>query len=361
MNETRYWLGLSQVPDIGPALSKRLLAVFGSPENIFEADAKDLSSVRGISPERVESIMGFGLWNAVDRQIAECAKKNIRIVHYNGPAYPEVLNEVDGAPVVFFMKGDYAPGDRYSIAVVGSRKNTAYGEVVTNRIAGELASAGFTIVSGLARGIDTLAHKSALSNHGRTIAVLGSGLDVFYPAENKGLLGKIAESGCALSEFLPGTLPNKENFPRRNRLISGLSMGVLVVEAAESSGSLITARFAVEQNKEVFAVPGNITSLNSEGTNSLIKQGAKLVLETRDVIEELAPVLKGFIKAENRLKAALSEDENRVCSNLSREPKHVDSLSREVKIPVHKMLELLLSLELKGVVRQSGGKRFYLS
>jgi DNA processing protein len=361
MTEARYWIGLSLVPEVGPLISKKLLAVFGSPQYIFEAGIKDLLSVKGLGLGRAESIKRFNRWDIVDRQLEESTKKNIRIIHCNDAAYPSVLRDVEGTPVVLYMKGEYQPEDRYAIAVVGSRKHTGYGEAVTQRISGELASAGFTIVSGMARGIDTLSHKSALAAGGRTIAVLGSGLDVYYPAENKGLMGRITESGCAISEFAPGTLPNKENFPRRNRLISGLSLGVLVVEAVNSSGSLITARYAVEQNKEVFAVPGNITSVNSEGTNALIRQGATLVLETNDIIEELAPVLKGYIKTENRKTAALTDDENRLCSNLSREPKHVDSLSREIKVPVHKILELLLSLELKGIVRQSGGKRFYLS
>jgi DNA processing protein len=361
MTESRYWIGLSLVPDVGPVISKKLLAVFGSPEYIFEAGLKDLLAVKGLSPDRAVSIKSFDSWDIVDRQLKESSKKNISVIHYNDSAYPSVLRDVDGAPLVLYMKGSYQPEDRYAIAVVGSRKHTGYGEAVTQRISGELASAGFTIVSGMARGIDTLSHKSALAAGGRTISVLGSGLDIYYPPENKGLMGRIAESGCAISEFPPGTPPYKENFPRRNRLISGLSLGVLVVEAANSSGSLITARYAVEQNKEVFAVPGNVTSVNSEGTNALIKQGAKLVCETKDIIEELAPVLKGFIKAENKKTASLTDDENRLCSNLSGEPKHVDSLSREVKIPVNKILELLLSLELKGIVRQSSGKRFYLS
>lgn len=362
MSDIRYWVGLSLVPEVGPVISRKLLSEIGTPENIFRAGLKDLLSVRGLSRERARNITDFSLWESVERIVRTTEKRGIKVIGYKDPVFPEVLKEVDGAPIVLYMKGDYIPEDRYGIGVVGSRKHTAYGEAVTRRISGELASSGFTIISGMARGIDTHSHKSALDAGGRTIAVLGSGLDVFYPPENKGLMEKITASGCVISEFPPGTMPLKENFPRRNRLISGLALGVLVVEATADSGSLITAGYALEQNKEVFAVPGNITSHNSKGTNSLIRQGAKMVLETEDIIEELAPMLRGFIKRKaGRKPAELSEEEGKICDFLTGEPKHIDMLSRESAMPVNKILDLLLSLELKGVVRQSGGKRFYLS
>ncbi|MBI5640148.1 MAG: DNA-protecting protein DprA [Nitrospirae bacterium] len=361
MSDIRYWIGLSFVPEIGPVMARRLLALMGSPEQIFRAGLKDLLEIKGLGREKAESIKNFGLWDTVEKRIKILEKKGIRAIPCNDSAYPEVLRELEGAPVVLYMKGDYIPEDRYGIAVVGSRKHTPYGEVVAQKLSGDLASAGFTIVSGMARGIDTLSHKAALAAEGRTIAVLGSGIDVCYPAENRGLAEKIPCSGCLISEFPPGTIPGRENFPRRNRLISGLSLGVLIVEATADSGSLITAQYALEQNKEVFAVPGKITSPNSEGTNSLIRQGARIVLDADDIIEELAPVLRGFIRAKAGKAADLSEEEGSICTALSREPKHIDILSRETALPVQKMLELLLSLELKGIVRQSGGKRFYLS
>ncbi|TAN39628.1 MAG: DNA-protecting protein DprA [Nitrospirae bacterium] len=361
MTDARYWIGLSMVSDIGPAISKKLLAAFGSPREIFSAGMNDLLAVKGLNAERAGGIKSFDHWDLVDRQLLESARKSIRIVHYNDTNYPEVLKEVEGAPLVLYMKGEYRPEDRFAVAVVGARKYSDYGETVTRRISFELASAGFTIVSGMARGIDTFSHTSALAAGGRTVAVLGSGLDIYYPPENRGLMEKISGAGCALSEFPPGTQPNKENFPRRNRLISGLSLGVLVVEAAAGSGSLITARYALEQNREVFAVPGNITSVNSEGTNALIKQGATMVLDSKNIIEELAPMLKGFIKAEKREAASLTDEESLLCSHLTREAKHIDPLAREAGMPVQKLFELLLSLELKGIVSQAGGKRFYLS
>jgi DNA processing protein len=361
MSEAGYWIGLSLVPDIGPVISKKLLAEMGSPENIFRAGLQDLLAVKGLNRARAENIRNFRLWDYVEKQLAVVEKKGIRVVACSEAGYPRALNEIDGAPIVLYIKGEYRDDDRYGIAVVGSRKHTQYGEAVTRRMSGELASAGFTIISGMARGIDTLSHRAALSSGGRTIAVLGSGLDVYYPYENRALMEKIADAGCAISEFPPGTMPNRENFPRRNRLISGLAMGVLVVEATPESGSLITANYALEQNKEVFAVPGNITSANSEGTNRLIKEGAKAVTETGDIIEELAPLLRGFIKMQQRQAVSLPDEEERICSALTREARHVDPVSRETGLPVNRVLDLLLSLELKGVVRQSGGKRFYLA
>lgn len=361
MPELRYWVGLSLVPEIGPVLTKRLIDYFGSPSAVFSAGKQRLREVEGLGQEKADRITGFSDWALVDRHLKESEKNRISVVTCGHPEFPEPLREVDGAPPVIYMKGEYRPEDRYAIGVVGARRHTDYGEAVTRKFSGELASSGFTIVSGMARGIDTLAHKAALSAGGRTIAVLGCGLDVSYPPENRGLMEAISGSGAVLSEFPPGTRPLKEHFPRRNRLISGLSLGVLVVEAAESSGSLITASYALEQNREVFAVPGNITSGNSRGTNMLIRQGAKPVLEANDVIAELAPALKGFIRAETRQAAALSDTESRLCASLTREPKHIDSISREAGLPVHVMLDLLLSLELKGVIRQAGGKRFYLS
>jgi DNA processing protein len=361
MSEAGYWIGLSLVPNVGPVMSKKLLAEMGTPENIFNAGLQDLLSVKGLNREKAENIRNFRLWDYVEKQLSLVEKKGIRVVACADTGYPQALKETEGAPIVLYMKGEYHPDDRYGIAVVGSRKHTHYGEAVTQRMAGELASAGFTIISGMARGIDTLSHKAALSSGGRTIAVLGSGLDVFYPAENKALMEKIVCAGCAISEFPPGTMPNRENFPRRNRLISGLALGVLVVEATLESGSLITANYALEQNKDVFAVPGNITSVNSEGTNRLIKQGARPVTETTDIIEELAPLLRGFIRMQHGQTAALSAEEESICNALTQEARHIDLVSRETKLPVNKVLDLLLSLELKGVVRQSSGKRFYLA
>jgi DNA processing protein len=361
VSDIRYWIGLSLVPDIGPVTAKQLVFHAGSPENVFNLDMQGLLSVQGMTSARAENITGFSRWDDVEKQVRAMEKKGASVVCYGDPHYPRILQEIPDAPLLIYIIGSYQPDDRFGIAVVGSRAYSPYGEAVTQKISGELAASGFTIISGMARGIDTFAHRSALAAGGRTIAVLGSGIDVCYPSENRGLMEKIAAAGCVLSEFPPGCPPNRENFPRRNRLISGLSLGVLVVEAAEGSGSLITASTALEQNREVFAVPGSIVAKNSAGTNLLIRQGAKMVLRTEDIIEELAPVLKGFIRQGTAQHPELSAKEKDLCACLTGEPKQIDVLARESGLPVHRILDILLSLELKGVIRQSDGKRFYLA
>ncbi len=361
MSDLRYWIGLSLVPGIGPVTAKQLIAHAGDPEHVFRMDMHELLSIQGMARTRAENIRNFSLWDEVEKQVAGLEKQGLAAVCYGAHDYPAALREIPDGPLVLYRKGTHQPEDRYGIAVVGARKYSQYGAAVTQKIAGGLASAGMTVISGAARGIDTYAHRSALSAGGRTIAVLGSGLDICYPAENRGLIEKIAASGSVMSEFPLGTEPSRENFPRRNRLISGLSMGVLVIEAAEGSGSLITAAIALEQNREVFAVPGNITSATSSGTNRLIRQGARMVASADDIIEELAPMLRGFIKADKRQEAELSVEEKSLCGCLSREPRHIDVISRESRLPVQKILDILLSLELKGVIIQSDGKRFYLA
>ncbi|MGB9715407.1 MAG: DNA-processing protein DprA [Thermodesulfovibrionales bacterium] len=360
MQDLRYWVALSELEDVGPVLSKKLLSVFETPEKIFGAEMTDLLSVEGIGINRAKNIKEFPFWKNVDRHLKVLREKDIKVVDINNPLYPDMLRQIEDAPVVLYVKGEIKPEDRYAIAIVGSRKPTSYGVTVAESISEELASMGFTIVSGMARGIDAISHKGAIRAGGRTIAVLGSGIDIPYPAENKGLMDKIATSGYILSEFPPGTSPDKENFPRRNRIISGLSFGVLVIEATSDSGSLITAGYALEQGREVFAVPGNITSPASAGTNELLKKGAILTRNAEDIVKELAPVLKGFIRSKEKAKVELSEEENKVCSHLTGEPKHIDNISRESGLPTSKVLEILLRLELKGVIRQTTGNRFYI-
>ncbi len=360
MSDLKYWIALSLLPEVGPVGAKKLLSVFGTPGNIFEADFDDLIAVDGIGMTRAKNIREFSSWKHVEEKVRVLQEKDIRAVRLGDTSYPEMLREIDGAPVVLFVKGDIRPEDRFAVAIVGSRKLTHYGASVAETLSADLASMGFTIVSGMARGVDSLSHMGALRAGGRTIAVLGSGIDMPYPPENKTLMDKIADAGCVVSEFLPGTPPDKENFPRRNRIISGLSLGVIVIEAASDSGALLTARYATDQGREVFAIPGNITSSNSEGTNELIRNGAVLARGAGDVIEELAPVLKGFIRAKGKVKIDVTEEEKRVCSLLSGEPKQIDLISRESGLPASKALGILLGLELKGAVKQITGKRFYL-
>jgi DNA processing protein len=360
MPDLKYWIALSLLPDIGPVRAKKLLTVFGTAGDIFRADFDDLMAVDGIGVNRAKNIREFSSWKLVEEKIHVMQEKGIKAVHPGEASYPEMLGEIDGSPVVLFVRGDILPEDRFAVAIVGSRKLTHYGASVAETLSADLASMGFTIVSGMARGVDSLSHMGALRAGGRTVAVLGSGVDVPYPPENKTLMDKIAGSGCVISEFLPGTPPDKENFPRRNRIISGLSLGVIVVEAASGSGALLTAGYAADQGREVFAVPGNITSSNSEGTNELIRNGAVLIRKAEDVIEELAPVLKGFIRAKGRVRIQVTGKEERVCGLLSGEPKQIDIISRESGLPASEALGILLGLELKGAVKQITGKRFYL-
>ncbi len=360
------------VPEIGNITFRRLLSAFGSPEAVFGATAEDLVRVSGISERKARNIKQFAGWGNVEKQVELLDKSKARAITCVSPEYPSLLRQIEDAPAVIFVKGCIEDEDKFAIAIVGSRKTTAYGRLVAERLSSDLAGAGFTIVSGMARGIDTVAHKGAIEAGGRTIAVLGSGIDRAYPPENIGLMERISGSGCVVSEFPFGTQPTRENFPRRNRLISGLSLGVVVVEAATGSGALITANSALEQNREVFAVPANINSPTAAGTNELIKKGAKLVQKSDDIIEELAPVLKGYVGAAKRSaspgcakkfrgpQAEMTDEERNLCDILTGEPVHIDDLSRRLSLAPAKALSLLLNLELKGIVRQAEGKMFYL-
>ncbi|MDP1759087.1 MAG: DNA-processing protein DprA, partial [Thermodesulfovibrionales bacterium] len=361
MSDPKFWIALSDVPDIGPVTAKKLLAIYKKPEAVFKAPYKELANIRGIGPAKAKNIKGYSEWGKIDAQLKKLDATGIKIVTFSNKDYPETLKNIEDAPIALYIKGTIQKEDRYAVAVVGSRNYSSYGKLAAEKLSSELSSMGFTIVSGMARGIDTLAHTAAINSGGRSIAVLGSGIDVPYPPENRGLMEKLSGSGCVISEFPPGTPPERENFPKRNRIISGLSLGVLVVEATADSGSLITASCALEQGKEVFAVPGNINSVNSKGTNELIKKGAKLVQSAEDVIEELAPVLKGYIRTREKANIELSVEEKRLCDIMTAEPKHVDMLSRESKMPAQKVLGILLSLELNGIAKQAEGKKFFLA
>lgn len=361
MDEMYYWIALTFIQDVGPIKAKKLLSIFKNPENVFKANKKDLCNIEGIGNKAAKEIKDFKSWDKVERCMKVMLKEGIKAIHLNNPQYPEMLKFIENPPVIVYYKGSLNSYDRYSIGIVGSRKPTSYGMSIAEKLSEELVSMGFTIISGMARGIDSCAHKGAIRAGGRTIAVFGSGINVPYPPENKTLMNRIIESGCVLSEYPPDTLPDRENFPNRNRLISGLSLGIIVVEATVKSGALITAELAIEQGREVFAVPGNVNSENSKGTNNLIKNGAILVRDAKDVVEELAPSLKGFIKKEKRIDVILTDEEKMLCGFLSKEPKQVDFISREAKLPSSRVVSLLLELELKGLVRQIPGKRFYLA
>ncbi|HAK88932.1 MAG: DNA protecting protein DprA [Nitrospirae bacterium GWB2_47_37] len=371
-DDLKYWLALSLIDDVGPVTARRLLSAFRSPKKILEAKIAELRGVENISEAKAKKIAGFDSWDAVEKAIVTAKEYGIRIIKYTDGEYPENLRQIEDSPVLLYCKGRLEKEDRYAIAIVGSRNMTPYGQKIAESIASGLASYGLTIVSGMARGIDTCSHKGALKAKGRSIAVLGNGLDNPYPPENAALFDELSNNGCVISEFPPGTPPNRENFPQRNRLISGLSLGVLVVEATVKSGSLITAGHALEQGKEIFAVPGSITSGNSEGTNALIKKGAKLVQKADDILEELAPQIKGLLKGSHRDVSEknllvnisgleITGEEKAICNILGSEPRHVDEIARETRIPSAKLLGLLLTLELKGIIKQAEGKRFHMA
>src|SRR5437867_4624134 len=282
--------------------------------------------------------------------------------------YPELLRAIYDPPAVLYCDGSVEPGDRQAVAIVGSRQATPYGLRVTERLASELSGQGCTIVSGFARGIDEAAHRAALAAGGRTIAVLGCGLDVDYPPGHASLRAEIAGSGAALTEFDPGTPPRATNFPRRNRIISGLALGVVVVEAADDSGSLITARLALEQGREVFAVPGPIDVPTSQGPHGLLKQGATLVETVDDIVEELLPQLDRPLQTLKTEPIAalpehveLSPSERTVLEVMSREPLHLDDLTERSRLTTPAVAAILLGLELKALVKQLPGQRYCLA
>jgi DNA processing protein len=355
-------LALCSLPLLGPMTVRRLLRHFGSAEAVFGADTGELARVPGMGGKRAAGIREFGGFEELERNLALLRREGVRVCLEGEEGYPEGLLALgEDAPLVLYLRGEIVREDQFAVAMVGSRRPTRYGLATAETMAAELAGMGLTVVSGLARGVDAAAHKGALKAGGRTLGVLGSGIDVLYPAENRGLMLRMTETGAVMSEFPPGRPPLQQNFPRRNRLISGLSLGVVVIEAAARSGSLITARHALEQGKEVFAVPGNISSAVSEGTNALIRDGARVALGAQDVIQELAPQLRGYIKSARRGdEVPLSDEEKALCEAMSREPRHIDDISRECGMGVSTALALLLQLELKGVVGQTEGKRFQI-
>jgi DNA processing protein len=361
-DDARYWIALSFVNGIGDVYIKNLFTKFPKVEDIFKASEKRLSEVEGIGEKAVQAIKSFNEWEKVDHEVERIKKSGYGFLTLGDPGYPEELLRIYNPPPFLFAKGSLMPRDRVSIAIVGSRIPDRYGRTVTEALSGELAALGVTIVSGMARGIDSIAQQEALKRGGRTIAVLGSGVDVVYPPENAKLYRDISGHGAVLSEFLIGTPPLAQNFPRRNRIISGLSLGVVVVQASDKSGSLISASFALDQNKEVFAVPGNVDRKLSKGTNWLIKKGARLVETVDDILNEIEVLrgLKGYDSPEviEELFSALSDKEKAVYSVLGPDPMHIDDVIKLTGLETSNVLSLLLSLELNGYIAQQPGKLF---
>jgi DNA processing protein len=373
MNETTpFWLALTRIDGLGIRGCHKLIEHFGSPQAAYMASLTELESC-GVPARVAQAIFAQAALKEAEKEVQEVSKADCELIAYDSEEYPPLLKQIPDAPLLLYVRGDVKVLSQYAVAVVGSRRPSAYGSSVAHRLAHDLAQRQLVVVSGLARGVDSAAHRGALEAKGKTVAVLGSGIDVIYPRENKKLADEIVKSGAVISEFPLGTGPTPENFPIRNRIISGLSLGVVVVEAAEYSGSLITARLALEQNREVFAVPGNITSAQSFGPNHLIKQGAKLVDQWMDVIEEFPAEVRMQLlppaeasegepmgaQAVTLFEASLAPDQKAVFETLrADQTSFVDEIVGAAKIPHPRVLAALLELEMNGLIRQLPGKNF---
>jgi DNA processing protein len=366
MDAEQGWLALTLVPGVGARTIQRLINLFGSPDRVFAATRRQLEQVPGLKKVSIDAIRSFPLGETVRREMARLQALGIRIVRLGSEEYPNYLTSIPDPPVLLYVKGELTQQDDQTVAVVGSRNASSYGLTVCKKLCRELAWHGWTIVSGMARGIDSAAHLGALAGSGRTLAVMGTGLDVVYPAENRELAERIASAGALISEFPLGTPPEPGNFPVRNRIISGLALGVVVVEATAKSGSLITARIALDQGRQVFAVPGSIDRRGAEGPHHLIKQGAKLVERADDIIEELQPMLSRRSPVDTApdqervpdVRHLLDETERNLWEVLGLEPLHIDTIARQLDFSVTRVAELLLQLEIRGLVRQLPGTFF---
>jgi DNA processing protein len=360
------WFALKSIPGIGNLLFKRLIDRFRSPDQVLEASYEELITVQGVTERLARAIKRHRTAGAAEKELNTALKNKVGIITLNDSNYPRLLREIPDPPPLLFIFGTLLKTED-RLAMVGSRNATEYGVTTTKRLSWELASMGITIVSGMAVGVDTAAHEGALLAKGRTIAVLGSGLGRIYPAVNKDLFNRIIAAGAVVSEFPFHAKPESHHFPMRNRIISGLSLGTVIVEATLRSGSLITARLAAEQNREVFAVPGNIHSFKSAGTHTLIKQGAKLVENAGDILEELSlqgekETAPAELKGRNSVKRlpAMTGAERQVVESLDVYPVHIDDITRKLGQKPGDLLSTLLQLELKGIVKQSGANYFSL-
>lgn len=357
MNDPRqYWVGFNLVKGIGAARLRNLLEFFGDAQVAWQAPADALRAA-GLGPKVLETLLKVRSQVSLDQVWENICSQGITILTWEDEEYPRYLKEIDQPPPVLYLHGELKPEDGWAVAIVGTRRVTAYGRQVTEQIACTLARRGVTVISGLARGVDAAAHEAALQAGGRTLAVLGSGVDRIYPPEHRPLAARIRSQGAVLSDYAPGTPPDAVNFPPRNRIISGMARAVVVVEAGETSGALITAAFAADQGREVFAVPGSIFSLQSKGTNRLIQQGARPLLDCDELLEGLNLALAGEQQA---VRSVLPGDatEAALFALLSGEPMHVDEIRAQADLPIEKVSAALALMELKGLVRQLGGMQY---
>ncbi len=373
-------LRLSLVTGVGPRTRRALLERFGTSGGVLAAAPSSLREVSGVGPKLVEKISSAEREVDPHREIELCRENDIEILLHPGPnasdaedteevadnGYPRLLGRIDDPPSVLFLRGQILPRDGMAIAIVGTRHATQYGLAQAEKLASSLARAGFTIVSGLARGIDAAAHRGAIKAGGRTLAVLGSGVMNIYPPEHKGLAQEVADNGCVMSESPPLFKPLSGSFPQRNRIISGLSLGTIIIEAPERSGALITARLAMEQNREVFAVPGRVDSRASRGCHLLIRDGAKLVQTADDVIEELGPLGASIPRADGQTirnpaelslnpEISLNGVEQKVLAAIDTEATPIDRIITETGLPAHRVLSTISVLEMRRLVRRLSG------
>lgn len=358
MNARKYWLGFNSVKGVGPVRLRALRQYFGNLETAWRASEPDLLAA-GLDQRTTANLIKERQTRDLDQMLHDLDGLGAVALTLDDPDYPALLRELPDAPPVLYVKGYLADSDRWSVAVVGTRRASVYGRDMTYQLIPPLVQAGITIVSGLALGIDAAAHKATLDAGGRTIAVLGCGIDQIYPPEHRQLASAVMEHGALITEFPPGTPPEGKNFPVRNRIISGLTLGVLVVEAPPGSGALVTADFAAEQGRDVFCVPGNVTSKNSIGPNQLIQSGAKLVLNAQDIMDELNLTPTTIqTRTEIREVAPGSPVEATLLHCLGDEPLHIDDICQIAGLPITQVSSALALMELKGMVRRLDGMQF---
>jgi DNA processing protein len=358
-SERQYWVSFHRISGVGSARITRLLERFDTLEAAWHASERELRTA-GLPTDVVEAILTDRVRIDPERELATLERHDVRALTLDDDDYPRLLRHIPLPPPVLYVRGTLLPTDELAIGVVGTRRSTAYGTDMTARISRGLAEAGVTIVSGLALGIDTVAHRVALESDGRTIAVFGCGLDTIYPHRNRNLAAAIIEHGALVSEYPIGTKPDARNFPVRNRIISGLSRGVVVIEAPLRSGALITTSFAADQSRDVFAVPGSALSSASAGCHELIRNGATLVTSADHILDQL-DVARVEVQTQARLLLPETASERILYEIVGAEPRHVNELSIESGLPIHETSGTLLALELKGLVRQSGAQHYVRS
>ena len=357
--DIKYWVGFSIIPGIGRVKLTQLENYFGSLEEAWRAAPADLKH-SGLDSSSINAITSWRPKISLEAEMEKLDRYGVKVVTWHDPDYPSRLKEIYDYPPLLYVRGSLLPEDEWCLAVVGTRRATVYGRQVTEEIVADLARSKITIVSGLAKGIDSIAHHSALDAGGRSIAVFACGLDIVYPSENANLARSIIQQGALISEYPLATRPKADNFPRRNRIMSGLSLGVLIIEAGETSGAMITARLALEQNREVFAIPGSVLSPASKGTNHLIQEGAKLVRDYTDILEELN-LMTVARQIEMKEVIPSSDTESLLLKQLCAEPTHIDEVCRSSGLPISTVSSTLAMMELKGLVKQVGTMNYVLA